>query len=132
MNTLPWHLQLKIYKDIGIDTCRSLKIRPGKLIIPEALKESLNRSFKLFNRDLLFIDKNIKRNWDSEVNIHIMNTTKYIKTYKICRLTDSDLDYYIKLSKKTVHFTYELGEIIMHHNKEPLENYEWAQQILLD
>ena len=38
MDTLPWHLQLKIYKDIGIDTCRSLKIKPGKLIIPEALK----------------------------------------------------------------------------------------------
>ena len=79
MDTLPWHLQLKIYNGIGIDTCRALKIKPGKLIIPEALKELLNRSFTFFNRDLLFIDEDVKRNWDYEVTIPILNTTKIYK-----------------------------------------------------
>ncbi len=125
MDTLPWHLQLKIYNGIGIDACHALKIKPGKLIIPEALTELLNRSFTFFNRDLLFIDKNVKINWDYEITIPILNTTKI---YKIFRPTDSDLDYYIKLLN---HNYYELQNIFIHRNKEPFEFLKWAEQILL-
>lgn len=47
MDTLPWHVQLKIYQGIGIDSLRTLGIKPGKLKVPATLTESLGKSLKL-------------------------------------------------------------------------------------
>ena len=54
MDTLPWDLQLKIYTRIGIDGMKNLGIKPGKLKVPEALKESITRCMHYKKSGLLF------------------------------------------------------------------------------
>jgi hypothetical protein len=44
MDALPWHLQIAVYRGIGRDVLRSLGVRPGKLAVPEALREAMDRS----------------------------------------------------------------------------------------
>ena len=81
MDILPWHLQLKIYKDIGIDTCRSLNIKPGKLKIPEAFKESLERSLKL-KLYISWINYENKFYWYTNIGFYINKTSKYVRLFR--------------------------------------------------
>jgi hypothetical protein len=47
LRDLAWHLQLVVYRGIGRDGMHALGVRPGKLEVPEALREALGRSFKM-------------------------------------------------------------------------------------
>ena len=90
IDTLPWHLQLKIYKDIGIDTCRSLNIKPGKLKIPEAFKESLERSLKL-KHYISWINYNNELYWYTHIGFYINKTSKYFRLFRSCRINDTSV-----------------------------------------
>jgi hypothetical protein len=71
MDALPWHLQIAVYRGIGRDVLRSLGVRPGKLAVPEALREALGRSIGL------------RRGTDAW--IPIAGTAKKIRITMICR-----------------------------------------------
>ena len=115
MDLLPWHLQLKIYKDIGIDVYHKLNIKPGKLKVPPALKESITRCMHYKKSGLLY-DSHCKKNeWYTEVIIHINNTTTN-KQYRLCRRGNYEFIEWIVI-----------GEYIEGDN-----GHYWTEKILLN
>ena len=129
MDILPWHLHLKIYKNIGIDGLRSLNIKPGKLNIPQNLKNNITKTFKYKqNGILLGSTNNIIFDWYSKITIPIKNTTK---TYTIKKRSDTLYEYFINLEKLYDGESITLQSIIIHRNKEYMKDYCWCTQIIL-
>ena len=125
MDTLPWHLQIKIYNGIGIDTLRKLGIKPGKLKVQQTFKESLEKC--LLNKICI---RTTPDGWQTLVTLKIIGTNKFYDFYR--RSEYPHVYLYIYLSDKLQNGnTIDLQKIIMHHYKKPMKKYESFEQILL-
>ena len=124
MDVLPWHLQLRIYRGIRMDTLRALGVSPSRLVVPASLKESLAKSMRQRQSGPL-IGGSSTSSWTSMVSILIAGTAK---TYELRRLVM--LHEELNDEGKLAGFRYH-DKIVMHRSDEPLDGYSWARQVRL-
>ena len=108
MDVLPWHVQLKIYKGIGIDNMRKLGIKPGKLQVPRDLEQSLGRCMQLKKYN------NKVDGWSTDIKLMIQGTDKYYFMYRYWRDDDR-----VRINIKLCQTTYLLSQlaIVMRESK---------------
>jgi hypothetical protein len=112
MNTLPWHVQLKIYHNIGIDTLHKLKIKPGKINIPSKLQESLT---KCLQNKKHYLNNAVP--WCTEVILPIKDTNKKYKLYR--RFDDGIIVTHISIIRKNEYNFYnEISDIILYEKSD--------------
>ena len=138
MDKLPWHLQLRIYRGIGIDTLRALGVSPSRLAVPASLRASLeNRMCRRQSWPLVAADgrwwasygSTASPSWHSIVSIPIAGTAK---TYELRRRSDDGcIDVLVMLHEKITGGFRHYDFIIMHRSEVPLDGYSWAQQVRL-